>query len=112
VRYFVDDDGSAAFEDGLPAALAAKLARWVQAVSDGGFALGGGMFEICHGYPDLFEIRTKIGKQLVREFCTIDGGSLVLLGGIVKRVGEPTPRAAFDDASQQLSRYKVSKRTA
>lgn len=83
VRYFVDDDGSipaAEFEDSLADAIAAKLARWVKAVAESGFTLGGGIFEACHDYPGLFEIRAKVGRQLAREFCTVDDGLLVLLG--------------------------------
>jgi hypothetical protein len=114
VRYFVEDDGSvpaADFEDALPPALGAKLARWVQAVASSGFTLGGGMFEICHDFPNLFEVRAKVGKQLGREFCTVDGDKLVLLGGIVKAIDEATPRAALVAASERLARYKVSRRS-
>jgi hypothetical protein len=114
IRYFVESDGSipaAEFEDSLPDALRGKMATIVRAVSIEQWGLGGGYFEICHGYPNLFEVRVKRGRDLAREFCTVSEGLLVLLDGILKAEGEATPREAFDRAAGRLERYQHSRRT-
>ena len=75
-------------------------------VAENGWTTGGGYFEACHGYADLFEIRVKVSKRLGRVYCTVDGGRLVLLSGLVKREGEATPRAVLDEAAAYLQEYK------
>ena len=100
------------FEDGIPAKLAGKLAKFAQAVQQYGFGLGGGIFEKCHGYSDLYEIRAKLGKDLGREFCTVDGDQLILLCGIVKGVDEATPVAALQEAAGYLCEYQATHRVS
>lgn len=113
VRYFVENDGSipaAEFEDSLPPKLAARLDRWVREVAEKGYQAGGGMFEACYGYAGVCEIRAKVGQDLAREYCTVDGDDLVLLCGTKKRFNESTPRAALEEAARLRDRYLRTRR--
>ena len=98
------------FEDSIPKKLAGKLNRFAIAVSKEKFALGGGYFEACHGFPDLFEIRAQVGDDLGRQFCTVDGNRLVLLSGLIKKARNPSPQTAFVEAAAYLADYVLSKK--
>lgn len=73
-------------------------------------SIGGGLFEKCRGYPDLYEVRTIFANQLARYVAAKDGESepprLVLLHGVVKRPGEPTPQADLDRAARYWRDYE------
>ena len=94
VEYYEQQNGcqpSEQFEDSLPMKLAGKLARVVVLLCEDGPGSGGGLVEKCRGYPGLWELRTIWQKDLAREFFGFDRQRIVLLDGIVKRVGHPTP---------------------
>jgi hypothetical protein len=98
------------FEDGLPRKLQGKLATFALAVADSGWSLGGGIFEACHSFSDLFEIRAKLGRDLAREFCTVDGEILILVDGVLKAEGEPTPPDVLRRAYARVERYRTTRR--
>lgn len=101
------------FEDAIAPKLWGKLVRCIEAVAREKWALGGGIFEVCHGHPDLCEIRARFGDDLGRIYCTVDNGPparLVLLHGIVKKNNTPTPPAAFVAADDNLADYQENKR--
>jgi hypothetical protein len=113
VKYFEASDGSRPardFRNALALPLRAKLSRFAVAAAASGWRLGGGIFEKCHGYPDLFEIRAQHQSALARFFCTVDGTDLVLLDGVAKRKGEATSVADLERAAQRLAAYKVSRK--
>ncbi|TAM74536.1 hypothetical protein EPN44_10905 [bacterium] len=115
IEYFEQASGTQPaelFEDGVPPRLAGKLARFSQAAAESGISLGGGYFEKCHSHSDLYEIRARLGNDLGREFCLIDGDRLVLLSGVLKRVGEPTPSKAFEEALAYSDEYKRTRKVS
>ena len=70
----------------------------------------GVIFEVCHApYSNIFRVRAKLGMELARYFCGVDGESLILLDGIQKRIGEPTPDAALRQAAAYLAEYNETK---
>jgi hypothetical protein len=112
IRYFVESDGAMPaerFEDSLPDKVQGRLFGFIKQVAENEGRIGGRIFRKCFGYSDLWEVRARVGKQLVRMLCTRDGDNLILLGGVLKGVDEETPRSALAEASDRLSRYKVTK---
>lgn len=113
IVYFERSDGllpALVFEDGIAnRKLAGKLARIAVACAHSGPGLGGGYIEKCHSYPGLWEIRAIHGSDLGRLFCTLEAPILVLLSGVVKRKGEPTPPAALEEAARYLAEYKTTR---
>jgi len=113
VVYFERRDGllpALTFEDSIAnKKLAGKLAHIVIACAQSGPALGGGYIEKCHSYPGLWEIRAIHGSDLGRLFCALEAPIMVLLSGVVKRKGEPTPRAALEEAARYLAEYKTTR---
>lgn len=115
VEYFQAEDGTipaAAFEDSISAKLKAKMHVTLEVVAETEGKIGGGRFEKCHTYPDLWEARSRLGKDLGRHFCTRDGDRLVILSGIVKPNGTATPASALEEANRYLSEYQEKKRVA
>jgi hypothetical protein len=111
--FFVTEAGVAparVFLDGLDVPLQMRLATRVQAVEQSGFSLGGGIFEICHGYSDLFEIRVRHSRRLARLYCTVDGDRLILVSGLLKMENEATPAAVLIGASEYIAEYRRTKR--
>lgn len=94
------------FEDSLPDPLRFKLLRFTQEVANSNGSLGGGYFEPCHDYPGLFEVRVGRGDELARFLCARDGDTLILLGGVHKRVNEASPQSCFREASEDLTQYR------
>jgi len=112
-QFFETRDGECPaldFLNGVHAKMQARLAVLVEAVEQNGFGLGGGYFEACHGYSDLFEIRAKVSRSLGRIYCTLDGGILVLVSGLLKEEGEATPEAALEQAAAYIREYRETKR--
>ena len=72
-------------------------------------SIGGGLFEKARGYPDLYEVRTIFSRQLARYLAAMDGQvdppRLVLLHGVAKQTGEPTPEADLRLAARYLADY-------
>lgn len=88
IEYFESSDGrvpAAEFEDSIDAKLKGKLNVFAAEAARSEGAIGGGIFEKCHGYSDLYEVRAKLGKELGREFCTRDNNCLIMLHGCVKK---------------------------
>jgi hypothetical protein len=115
IEYFETSDGrvpAAEFEDSINAKLKGKLNTFAAEAARSGGTIGGGIFEKCHGYSDLYEVRAKLGEDLGREFCTRDGDQLVMLHGCVKRPRTETPVAVFEEAATLLSEYKKTRRVA
>jgi hypothetical protein len=118
VEYYEREDGVQpveVFENAISPKLWGKLARSVEAVAREQWSLGGGIFEACHGYADIFEVRARRGDDLGRVYCAVDNGPparLILLNGIVKRNNTPTPPAAFVEAQANLADYRVNNRVS
>lgn len=114
VRYFVEADGSVPaeeFEDALPPKLRGKLLGFIEQVALYEGDVGAGIFHKCHGgYSDLYEVRAKREKLLARSLCARDGDNLILLGGVSKKLDEPTPDADLMRADGCLSRYRETRR--
>jgi hypothetical protein len=111
--FFEREDGAVPARDFLEALdipLRMRLASRVVAVEQNGFSLGGGVFEVCHGYSDLFEIRVKVSRRLARLYCTVDGDRLILVGGLLKLQGQPTPQAVLREAAARIAEYRRAKR--
>jgi hypothetical protein len=103
------------FEDTINPKLWGKLSRNLEAVAKEKWRLGGGVFEVCHDFPDLCEIRARHSRDLGRVLCYVDRGPperLVLLTGVIKVIGTPTPREAFIEAAGYLADYRVSRRVS
>ncbi len=124
VKYYAHDkhdrQPAEEFEDAL-APSAPKLLGKLQGVTtrvaqELPRSIGGGLWEKCRGYPDLWEVRTIFAKQLARYIAALDGQHepprLVLLGGIVKQTGEPTPTAELDRAARAWSDYQTTRRVS
>lgn len=114
IRYYVESDGTMPaeeYEDSLPDRMQGRLLGFIEQVALSEGRIGGRIFRKCFGYPDLSEIRARVANQLARSLCARDGDNLILLGGLLKGVDEPTPIAALDEAARRLSRYKKTKRT-
>jgi hypothetical protein len=79
-------------------------------------SIGGGLFEKCRGYPDLFEVRTILGRDLARYLVGLDGSAkpprMVLLHGLAKRVGQPTPKADLERAAAYWRDYRRTRRVS
>ena len=113
IKYFQKVDGSVPavdFEDSIPEKMMAKLHVWLESIAESEGKIGGGRFEKCHGLPDLWEVRVRLGYQLGRELCTRDGDSLILLHGFVKPNGTPSPPAELNTAMVYLEEYRATKR--
>ena len=114
IRYFLTREGvlpAREFRASLPAKLRSKLDLFVQETARSRGSIGGGIFQACHGgYGDLFKVRAKLGRELARYFCGIDGEMLILLDGIHKRLGEATPDEALDRAAGHLAEYRRTRR--
>lgn len=104
------------FEEGLAQA-APQLLGKLQGVTSRVAAelprsIGGGLWEKCHGYPGLWEVRTIFARQLARYIAALDGQHqpprLVLLAGVVKRTGEATPTADLQRAARCWAAYQRS----
>lgn len=111
--FFERTDGEAPardFMEALEPALRARLAVRVQAVEQSGFSLGGGIFEVCHGYADLYEIRAKVSRHLLRLYCTLEGNRLILVSGLQKRENEATPQNVLEQAATYVAEYRTTRR--
>lgn len=79
-------------------------------------SIGGGLWEKCRAYPDLWEVRTIFAKQLARYIAAVDGQHdpprLVLLAGVAKQTGEPTPQAELERAAKYWSDYQKTRRVS
>lgn len=79
-------------------------------------SIGGGLWEKCRGFPDLWEVRTIFAKQLARYIAALDGQHdpprLVLLGGVVKQAGESTPQAHLERAARSWNDYQKTRRVS
>ncbi len=79
-------------------------------------SIGGGLWEKCRGFPDLWEVRTIFAKQLGRYFAALDGQQepprLVLLGGVAKQTGEPTPEAELKRAARAWTDYQKTRQVS
>jgi hypothetical protein len=79
-------------------------------------SIGGGLWEKCRGYPDLWEVRTIFAKQLARYIAAVDGQHdpprLVLLAGVAKQTGEPTLQVELARAAKYLSEYQKTRRVS
>ena len=79
-------------------------------------SIGGGLFEKCRGFADLYEVRTIFGRQLARYIAALDGRAdpprLLLLDGLSKRTGEPTPRSRLQQASGYWNDYQRTRRVS
>jgi hypothetical protein len=115
-----DEQPAEVFEDRL-ARTAPKLLGKLQGVTSRVAAelprsIGGGLWEKCRGYPELWEVRTIFARQLARYIAALDGQHqpprLVLLGGVVKRTGEPTPTAQLVRAARCWAEYQHSGRVS
>jgi hypothetical protein len=114
VKYFRKRDGTVpakSFQEALPPKLRAKLLRITQEAAQTEGAIGGGYYEICHSHPGLSETRAKFQKDLGRFVCGRDGNTLILLTGVRKLLGQPTPPALLDEADALLSEYQETKDT-
>lgn len=73
-------------------------------------SIGGGLWEKCRGFPDLWEVRTIFAKQLARYIAALDGQQhpprLVLLTGVFKQTGEPTPQTDLERAARYWIDYQ------
>jgi hypothetical protein len=79
-------------------------------------SIGGGLWEKCRGFPDLWEVRTIFARQLARYIAALDGQHdpprLVLLAGVVKQSGEPTPQADLAGAARSWAVYQGTRRVS
>lgn len=79
-------------------------------------SIGGGLWEKCRGYPDLWDVRTIFAKQLARYIAAVDGQRdpprMVLLAGVVKQTGEPTPQAELVRAATYWADYQENRRVS
>lgn len=114
IRYFQTEAGAIPaheFRALLPAKLRAKLDLFTEETAKSEGTLGAGIFQACHGgYGDLFKIRAKLGNELARYFCGIEGRMLILLDGIHKRVGQATPDSVLNRAAGRLDEYRRTRR--
>jgi len=76
--------------------------------------VGGGLFEKCRDFPDLWEVRTIFGNELARFVVGKDGSRepprLVLLEGFWKQPGEETPKAPLERAAGCWKDYLKTRR--
>lgn len=100
------------FEDGISPRLAGKLARIAVALREHGPRLGGGLIEKCRDYPSVWEMRAILQNDLAREFFGFDHRRVVLLDGIVKRAGQPTPTSALVRAARCWKGYLASRKVS
>ena len=75
-------------------------------------SLGGGLIEKCRGYSGLWEMRAIFQNDLAREFFGFDRQRVVLLDGIVKRVGKPTPISALSRAHRYWQDYLAKRKVS
>jgi hypothetical protein len=109
-----DEQPAEEFEDALERSapkLLGKLQGIASRVADQlPSSIGGGLWEKCRGYPDLWEVRTIFARQLARYIAALDGQHepprLVLLAGVFKHTGEPTPQADLERAARCWAEYK------
>jgi hypothetical protein len=114
-HFFEREDGTVPARDFLETidlAIRMRLATRIEAVEQNGYSLGGGIFEVCHGYADLYEIRVKVSRQLGRVYCTVDHDRLILISGLVKTENEATPRHVLEEASAYVAEYRRTRRIA
>lgn len=115
IEYYEQKDGrqpAEEFEDSIPAKLAGKLARIAVSLKEQGPQVGGGLIEKCHAYSGLWEMRAIFEKNLGREFFGFDQQRVVLLDGIMKRVGQPTATAALVRAARYWQDYLTSRKVS
>ena len=98
------------FLDALEPAHRMRLAARVEAVQQSGFSLGGGIFEVCHDYADLYEIRAKVSRHLLRLYCTLDGTRLILISGLHKHENEATPKSVLEEAAAYIAEFRQTGR--
>jgi hypothetical protein len=79
-------------------------------------SIGGGLWEKCRGYPDLWEVRTIFAKQLARYIAAVDGQHdpprMVLLAGVAKQTGEPTRQVELARAAKYWIEYQKTRRVS
>ncbi len=105
------------FEDGLertaPKLLGKLQGTTLRVAEELPRSIGGGLWEKYRGFPDLWEVRTIFAKQLARYIAALDGQHqpprLVLLTGVFKQTGEPTPQADLERAARYWIDYQDSR---
>jgi phage-related protein len=105
VRFFRESTGTEPVREwlkGLPADEKREIGADIKTVQ---FGWPLGMPAVDHVDGDIWEVRTRLATRIARVLFALDGKTMVLLHGFVKKERK-TPKAELDLAKQRLKKIR------